>query len=149
VRSRFTLALLVAGALALVPVALIARDADAKAAYESHYSYAQTWNATLRLVVVDMAYKVTEKDNGSGYILFEYKSVESGGKVSPGSIELIRAADGDPIHVIAQLPAMPRYHEQVLLDALAKKLRDEYGEPIVIKHRAPVEDAGASDDAEP
>jgi hypothetical protein len=140
-----------AGALALAPLAFMARNADARSAYESPYSYSQTWNAALRLVVVDMALKVTEKDNGSGYILFEYKSVESGGKASPGSIELIRPQDGsDLVHVVAQLPAMPRYHEQVLLDALARKLRDEYGEPIVIKHRAaPIEDAGAGDDAEP
>jgi hypothetical protein len=148
VRSRLTLALVLTGALALVPVALVTRDADAKAAYESPYSYTQTWNAALRLVVVDLAYKVTEKDTGSGYILFEYKSVESGGKTTPGSLELVRGADGDPIHVVAQLPSMPRYHEQVLLDALQRKMRDEYGEPIVIKrHAAPVEDAG--DDAEP
>ncbi len=140
---------MIAGALTLAPVALITRSADAKSGYESPYSYSQTWNAALRLVVVDMAYKVTEKDNASGYILFEYKSVESGGKVSPGSIEMIRSADGDPIHVVAQLPAMPRYHEQVLLDALARKLHDEYGDPIVIKRHAPIEDAGAGDDAEP
>jgi hypothetical protein len=140
-----------AGAIAIAPVAFVARNADAKSGYESPYSYAQTWNAALRLVVVDMSLKVTEKDNGSGYILFEYKSVESGSKVSPGSIELIRPQDGsDLVHVVAQLPAMPRYHEQVLLDALARKLREEYGEPIVIKRKAPqVEDAGAGDDAEP
>jgi len=136
--------------LALGPIALSTRSADAKSSYESLYSYNATWNAALRLVVVDMSLKVTEKDLGSGYILFEYKSSESGAKSSPGSIELIKPSDPNgAVHVVAQLPAMPRYHEQVLLDALARKLRDEYGEPIVIKHRAPVEDAGAGDDAEP
>ena len=119
------------------------QDASASSSYDSQYGYERTWNAALRLVVVDLSFKVNEKDHDSGYILFDYKSSESGGKASPGSFELVRGSDAtQPIHVIAQLPAMPRYHEQVLLDELARKLRTEYGEPIIVKKQAPVEDAG-------
>ncbi|MFO0660372.1 MAG: hypothetical protein U0165_11165 [Polyangiaceae bacterium] len=36
---------------------------------------------------------------------------------------------GNTIKVVVQLSQMPRYHEQVLANALTKKLRDDYGEP--------------------
>lgn len=126
-------------------------EATAKASYESAYGYDRTWNAALRLVRVDMGLKVVEKDEGQGYLLFEYKSSESGSKPTSGSLELIRGRDDGPVRVVVQLPQMPRYHEQVLVDALARKLRQEYGEPPA---RAPKsekkpEDAGAPPDAEP
>jgi hypothetical protein len=45
-------------------------------------------------------------------------------------MEFIRGKEADsPVHVIVQLPQMPKYHEQVLVDDLARKLRQEYGEP--------------------
>ena len=34
-----------------------------------------------------------------------------------------------PVRVVIQLPQMPRYHEQVLLDSLVRKMRQEYGDP--------------------
>ena len=111
--------------------------AQAKSIYESPYGYARTWNAALRLVRVDNGWKVTEKDDASGYILFEYKSPEST-RTSPGSIELVRGPDPDsPVGVLAQLPQMPHYHEQVLLDALAAKMRREYGDPPAPKKAPP------------
>jgi hypothetical protein len=65
-------------------------------------------------------------------------------KTTPGSLELVRGGGRDtPVSVLAQLPQMPRYHEQVLLDALASKMRHEYGDPPV--HRKtddPPTDAG-------
>jgi hypothetical protein len=33
------------------------------------------------------------------------------------------------VSVLVQLPQMPHYHEQVILDALAAKMRREYGDP--------------------
>jgi hypothetical protein len=38
---------------------------------------------------------------------------------------------------------MPRYHEQVMGDALAKKLREEYGDPAPRGTHHEVADAGA------
>jgi hypothetical protein len=44
---------------------------------------------------------------------------------------------------------MPQYHEQVLLDALASKMRREYGDPPVHrKPEPPVVDAGSDAPAE-
>ncbi len=120
-------------------------SAEAKAGFDSPYTYDQTWNAALRLVRVDLGLKVVEKDDSSGYILFEYKSQEGGPKATSGSMELVRPKDPTvSTHVVASLPSMPRYHEQVMLDSLAKKLREDFGEPIKRPKPADVKpDAGS------
>ena len=116
------------GTLVATAIALSSTWADARATYESPYGYDRTWNAALRFVRVDNGWKVTEKDEGSGYLLFEYRSAESP-KGTSGSFELIRGREPDaPVSVLAQLPQMPQYHEQVMLDSLAAKMRREYGE---------------------
>ena len=103
--------------------------ADAKSTYDSPYGYERTWNAALRLVRVDNGWKISEKDETSGYLLFEYASPESG-KPTSGSLELVRGHGQDNgVSVLVQLPKMPHYHEQVILDALASKMRHEYGDP--------------------
>lgn len=131
------------GVSAAAVLALTAVGLEAKSSYESPYGYDRTWNAALRLVRVDNGWKITEKDDGSGYILFEYKSPENTRPTS-GSLELVRGRDPNaPVSVLAQLPQMPHYHEQVLLDALASKMRREYGDaPTPKKPPAPESDAG-------
>jgi hypothetical protein len=110
-------------------MAALAGAADAKSTYESPYGYSRTWNAALRLVRVDNGWKVTEKDEANGYLLFEYVAPQNA-KTTPGSLELIRERDGDgAVSVLVQLPQMPHYHEQVILDSLASKMRHEYGDP--------------------
>jgi hypothetical protein len=135
------------GIAVMVAIALSANGADAKTSYESPYGYDRTWNAALRFVRVDMAWKVNEKDDKNGYIVFDYRSPE-GGKISPGTLELVRGRDADsPVSVLAQLPDMPHYHEQVMLDGLKMKMRREYGDPPEHRRKAPAEphegDAGA------
>jgi len=131
-----------AGALTglLVAAAVVAGTADAKSTYESPYGYSRTWNAALRLVRVDNGWKVTEKDESNGYLLFEYAAPQSS-KSTPGSIELVRGGHGpDPdsaVTVLVQLPQMPHYHEQVLLDALSSKMRREYGDAPEPRKPAP------------
>jgi hypothetical protein len=120
-------------------------EALAKASYASPYSYERTWDAAVRLVRVDNGWKIDEKDDATGYILFQYKSPESS-KPTSGSIELVRGRDADaPVSVLAVLPQMPHYHEQLLIDALASKMRREYGDPPLPRRPAPVvePDAGA------
>lgn len=118
---------LVLGAAAVVASIAIAGVASARSQFESTYGYERTWNAGLRLVRVDMSLKVTEKDEESGYLLFDYTSPESH-KPVPGSMEFVRGDDGAVVRVFVQIPQMPGYHEQVLVDHLARKLRAEYGE---------------------
>jgi hypothetical protein len=151
-RAKFAQLAPVGVALAVAILALVT-DAWASATYDSLYGYDRTWNASLRLVRVDLALKVTEKDDRNGYILFEYRSAESGSKVTSGSMEIVRPKDDEaPVKVMVQLPQMPRYHEQVILDQLARKMREEYGDPpphVHHEHPAPKEhdahDGGAGD----
>jgi hypothetical protein len=95
-------------------------------------------------VRVDNGWKVTEKDDRNGYLLFDYKS-PSDGKVTPGTLELVRRDDDGPVSVVAQLPQLPSYHEQVLLNDLASKMRHEYGDPPVHKRRVPEGPDGGPD----
>jgi hypothetical protein len=118
-------------------------DASAKSAYESAYGFDKTWNAGLRLVRVDMGLKVTEKDDTNGYLLFDYTSSESGKKPVPGSMEFIRSKENGAVRVVVQIPQMPGYHEQVLVDGLARKLRNEYGDPPKKPPTPAPKDAGA------
>lgn len=137
---------IVAGGAVTCAITLTAPGADAKSTYESPYGYDRTWTAAVRMVVVDDGWKVTEKDKGNGYLVFDYKS-PGDGKVSPGTLELVRGSeDDDPVSVLAQLPQMPSYHEQLLLDALASKMRKEYGAPPVHKHRAPTPPSDGGND---
>ncbi len=130
------------GLLTGLAVVLTGPVASASASLESAYGFDRTWNSALRMVRVDMNLKITEKDEKSGYLMFDYKSPESS-KPTPGSLEIVRSQDvGGPVRVVAQLPQMPRYHEQALLDSLAKKLRQEYGDPPAAVKKAPP-DAGA------
>jgi hypothetical protein len=111
-------------------IVLTGEPADARSSYDSPYGFDRTWNAAVRLVRVDMGLKVVEKDEPSGYLMFEYKASESGNKSSQGSMEFVKSKEMDaPVRVVVQLPQMPHYHEQVLLDSLVKKMRAEYGEP--------------------
>ncbi len=135
--SRAVAAGILAGVVATIIVYAGGPGAHARSAYESPYGYDRTWNAALRLVRVDNGWKVTEKDETSGYLLFEYRSPESA-KATPGSFELVRGRDADgSVSVLVQLPQMPHYHEQVVLDALASKMRREYGDPPEHRHPDP------------
>ena len=117
-------------------------EASARSAYESTYGYDRTWNAALRLVRVDLGFKITEKDETTGYIMFDYKSPESH-NASPGSMEFIHSKDPQaPVRVVVQLAQMPRYHEQVLVDSLAKKLHTEFGDPPPVVRAKEISDAG-------
>lgn len=136
----------VCGVAVATAIVMTGPEASARSAYESTYGYDRTWNATLRLVRVDLGFKITEKDETTGYIMFDYKSPESH-NASPGSIEFIHSKDPQaPVRVVVQLAQMPRYHEQVLVDELVKKLHTEYGDPPPVVRAKEAADAG--DEAE-
>jgi hypothetical protein len=115
------------------------QTAEAETSYDSAYGFDRTWNAALRLIRVDMNCKITEKDDHSGYLMFEYHSPDAGKKVSSGSIEFIKPREDDgSVRVVIQLPQMPRYHEQVMLDTLVRKMRAQYGDaPQPRPHQPP------------
>ncbi len=122
---------------AIAAALAVAAGADAKSTYDSPYGYDRTWNAALRLVRVDNGWKITEKDETNGYLLFDYAAPQSA-KATPGSLELVRGRESDnAVSVLVQLPQMPHYHEQVILDSLASKMRREYGDPPEPRPAAP------------
>jgi hypothetical protein len=127
-------------------VALPSREAGASVAFESRYTFEQTFGTALRLLRVDLGCKITEKDAENGYMIFEYSSGEGGKQVHRGAVEVVRARQG--VHVSVQLPSLPRYHEQMIVDALARKLVAEHGEPPARdKTPPPPADADAGTDA--
>jgi hypothetical protein len=137
-------------ALALaLPASAVLYTASVSAAvvYTSPYSFDQTFSSAKRLLRVDLGLKITETDTDTGYLLFEYTSPESGRRVHAGSIEIVRGKDS--VLVTVQLPTLPRYHEQMLADALAKKLTAEHGDaPKNQKQKSskqPSEDTSAAD----
>lgn len=115
---------LFASTLCLVPALALAR-----AQGDVAYPYAQVWNATLRMVRVDMRMPVTDRDVDAGYLLFDYVDH---GKRYPGSVELVRdeRQNRPATKIVIQVPGMPGYVEQMLLGKLTQKLRAEYGEPL-------------------
>jgi hypothetical protein len=136
--SMFLLAI----ALAVPAVVMLrAGDAGASVAYEAPYSFEQTYGTALRLIRVDLGCIITEKDPANGYLLFEYTSPESGSRVHRGALEIVRGKD--TTHVAVQLPTLPQYHEQMVIDALSKKLTAEHGYPLARPRPGPVADAGA------
>jgi hypothetical protein len=148
--------LAVALAVVLAVAVLPTSSADARSTLESSYGFDRTYNCALRLIRIDLGLKITEKDDKTGYIVFDYKSTDTGNKTSSGSIEFIRSATSEgPVGVVLQLPQMPQYEEQVLVNALWRKLRQEYGDPPQRPKTPPPppqppppSDAGAADSAD-
>lgn len=131
---RFLQVTLVAFALGMILLAFTRpRDANASVVYKSPYTFEQTFGSGLRLLRVDMGFKILERDRELGYIVFEYTSPESGNATYNGSMELVDAKDG--VHVAVQIPKMPQYHERMLIDGLEKKLATEHGDPPKKKDR--------------
>jgi hypothetical protein len=117
-------------------VAVSAAPASARRQTEYQYPFERVWNAALRLVRVDMHLPVTDRDMDAGYLLFDY--VDHGRRF-PGSFELVKREKNQRPYVTAvvQVGGMPSYIEQMLLDKLERKLKDELGEPMEPPKPAP------------
>jgi hypothetical protein len=132
---------------ALVLVLTASGPALGRSAAVLSYPVPDVWSTAVRFIRVDRGYVVREKDQGSGYILFE---LNDGGKSYKGSIELIRATDEEgreATRASVSLPDLPRHWEGMLLDKLGLKLREERGSPAPAAPRKPpaerpVRDAG-------
>ncbi len=115
--------------VAALLLALLAGPARARSASLLPYPVADVWSSAVRFVRVDRGYTLREKDQASGYILFE---LTDGGKSYKGALELIRATDDDgrdATRASFSLPDLPRHWEAMLLDKLAAKVREERGPP--------------------
>jgi len=104
---------------------LPAGHAQARVEERLAYTKNQSYQAALRYLRVDHGYTVVEKDQESGYLLFEYPKRDNG--FTQGSIQVVERQD--TVAVIVQLPTMPSYHERLLIEGLLKKIREDYGAP--------------------
>jgi hypothetical protein len=109
------------------------------------YPIADVWPSAVRFLRIDRNCVIREKDEAAGYVLFDYPD---GQKLHKGSIEVIRASETDGreiTRVVATLPDLPRHYEQLLIDKLAAKLREDYGSPAPPPPRKPARapDGGA------
>jgi len=143
---RLAQIVLLAALAAPAVIALHSEDVYASVVYVAPYTFEQTFGTALRLLRVDLGCKITEKDAENGYLLFDYTSPESGKDPRHGSIEVVRSPDGTRVSV--QIPSLPQYHEQMIVDALARKLLAEHGEPPPHPRSPPPDvDGGAAGDA--
>jgi hypothetical protein len=112
------------------------------------YPFDQVWNASLRMLRVDMRLPVTDRDQESGYLLFDYLEH---GKRFPGSVELVRSERAQrPItKIVIQVQGMPNYVEQMLFEKLSQKLRAEFGEPLEPEKKPPPQKPNAPENKPP
>jgi hypothetical protein len=108
-----------------------------------NYPYSRVWTSAVRLMRVDFGCTITEKDRDDGYLLFEYPDR---GKTYPGSVELVlvKVNDSEATRVVLQIPALPSYVENMIVDRLARKLEQEFGPPKEVKR--PVEPPSSDKD---
>lgn len=106
----------------------LSANASAMSTHDSAYSYKQVFGSALRLVKVDMDMAVSETNSEWGYFLFVYQSRESGKRKNRGAFTFVEQEDGS-VRVSLQMPQMPGYHEQLIVDKLKLKLHAEHGAP--------------------
>lgn len=116
-------------AAVVVSTLLVSSQALAKSLYESPYSYRQSFGTALRLVKVDLGYQVTEVNSDWGYVLFEYVSADSGARKNRASIQLVESEGTGTVQIAVQMPQMPSFHEELILEKLKQKLQEEHGAP--------------------
>lgn len=104
------------------------------------YPIADVWPTSIRFLRVDRGFPIREKDDSAGYVLFDFTD---GPKVSKASLELIHAVDSEgreATRLAVSIPDLPKRYEQMLLDKLAGKLREDHGPPAPAPKRSkPVE----------
>ena len=117
-------AALLCGALLALPSV-----ASAKVHLIVSYPFDAVWPGVLRFVEVDRGWKVSERDKDAGFVRF---ALIDDKKAHLATLELIRVTDGDgraAVRLQLSSSDLARFQEAPVLDALARKLRDELGPP--------------------
>jgi hypothetical protein len=108
------------------------------------YPYESVWPAAVRFVRVDRGWKIVEQDKEAGFLRFELIDEK---KSHTASLELVRTTDGEgraAVRMQLSTTDLARFQEAPILDAIARKLRDELGPPPPPKKSAePRPDGGA------
>jgi len=136
---------------AILLLACLGALALADTAHTVSYPYERVWPASVRFLRVDLKLKIVEKDQDSGYVLFE---MVDGGKTFQGALQLSRARDAerrDATRLALKIAGRPSYMEDALLVKLERKLKEELGDPAPPPPppAAPAPDAGTADKPKP
>lgn len=140
-RRRF--AALVAGTLTVVGTGAVASQGEPPAptpmATRLHHSRVvsypadQVWPTAIRFLRVDRAYTLVDRDQESGFILFDFPlGSRPDAPVGRGSLELVATEDSSgraAVKLQFSTDAGPTHLPHALADGLAKKLKDERGQP--------------------
>ncbi len=125
--GRGAIAPLAAAALALISLA--AAPAHARSTVVVPYTTAEVWPATIRFLRVDRNYRVREKDQPAGYILFDLPENK---RTYRAALEMVKTSDDEgraATQITCTITDLPRRYEATLLDQLAAKVADERGPP--------------------
>lgn len=125
----------------LVLLSLAPRAALARSVARLSYPRAEVWSTAVRWLRVNGNLPIREKDEGAGYVLFDFLE---GGKTYRASLELVvpggaAGADGEATEVVVSISDLPRRFEAQILYRLAQKLREERGPPPE-RHARPAPD---------
>jgi hypothetical protein len=121
----------------LVALALVlasAAPAWAKSEKSEPWDAAQVFPIAVRFLRIDAGVKIVEKDADAGYVLFD---LDEDKHTFRGALELVKTHDGgrESVRVVLRIDDRPDYEEQMLLDKLDVKLRDELGVPRDPPHK--------------
>jgi hypothetical protein len=144
--ARLPAAPLAALLVALAPLVPVA-TAEARTADQFAYPADKVWNASLRLLRIDLGCRLGERDAEVGYLTFDYVD---GGRAHAGAVELVpmRVDGREGVRVVISIPAMPSYVERMILDRLGRKLVEDFGEPLPPPARPEPPAAGPEDGAQ-
>jgi hypothetical protein len=89
---------------------------------------AQVFPIAVRFLRIDVGVKIVEKDADDGYVLFD---LDEDKRTFRGALELVKTHEGgrDSVRLVLRIDDRPDYEEQMLLDRLDVKLREELGAP--------------------
>src|SRR5262249_5788406 len=117
-------------------VALAAAPAFARSSVVVPYTLSEVWPAAIRFLRVDRNYRVREKDEPAGYVLFDLPENK---RTYRGALEMVKTTDDEgraATQLNCSIADLPRRYEVTLLDLLAAKVAEERGPPPA--HRPPV-----------
>ncbi len=133
------------GSVATLLFLMATGPVQAKTIVTLPYPIAEVWPTAIRYLRIDRGATISEKDPDSGYVLFDLPE-GSLGKTHKGALELVRVnetverdATREATRLVISLSNLPRHYEVTLLDKLAAKVKDEYGDPAPGVARKPAE----------
>ena len=111
--------------------------AHARTAVVVPYPSGDVWPSTIRFLRVDNDYAIKEKDEPSGYVLFELLENK---RVYRAALEMVKTSDAEgraATQIVCTIQELPRRYETSLLGKLTAKVRDERGPPAPPPARKP------------